>query len=93
MQHRRQAEVEARSIVADAEKQSATIRETAEQTTRQVEADARRRQEALRDETRMLEHRKRDALERLREVVAAVQDVLPSEDSLARDLHPQRSRD
>jgi hypothetical protein len=50
----------------------------------------RRRQDELRGEVRMLEQRKLDALERLREIAAAVQDVLPSEDSLTRDLEPQR---
>ena len=39
----------------------------------------------------MLEHRKRDALERLREIAAAVQDVLPSEESL-RARPPAASR-
>ena len=37
----------------------------------------------------MLEHRKCEALERLREIAAAVQDVLPTDESLARDLQPQ----
>jgi chaperonin cofactor prefoldin len=69
------------------------MRETAEETMRQVEADVRRRQDELRGEVRMLESRKRDALERLREIAAAVQDVLPGEEpSLARDLQPQQRR-
>ena len=88
-QHRRQAEEEARTVVAEAEKESASMRQAAEQTVRQVEADVQRRQEELRGEVRMLEHRKREALERLREIAAAVQDVLPAEESLARDLQPQ----
>jgi len=92
-QHRRQAEEEARSLVAEAEKQSTTMRETAEETMRQVEADVLRRQDDLRSEVRMLESRKRDALERLGEIAAAVQDVLPSEESsLSRDLQPQQTR-
>jgi hypothetical protein len=37
----------------------------------------------------MLEQRKRDALERLREVAAALQDVLPGD--IERDLRPERS--
>jgi len=37
----------------------------------------------------MLEHRQREALERVREIAAAVQDVLPAGDSIARDLQPQ----
>jgi hypothetical protein len=40
---------------------------------------------------RRLEQRKREALERLREIAAAVQDVLPSpsrERSIERDLRP-----
>jgi hypothetical protein len=41
---------------------------------------------------RKLEHRKREALERLHEIAAAVQDVLPAEESLQRDLRPQRSQ-
>jgi hypothetical protein len=45
----------------------------------------------LRSEVRKLEHRRRETLERLRELVAAVQDVLPGDDSLARDLQPQQS--
>ena len=88
-QHRRQAEEEARTVVAEAEKESTSMREAAEQSVRQVEADVRRRQEELRGEVRMLDHRKREALERLREIAAAVQDVLPAEESLARDLQPQ----
>jgi hypothetical protein len=74
--------------VAEAEKESAGMRQAAEQTVREVEADVRRRQEELRGEVRVLEHRKREALERLREIAAAVQDVLPAEE-LARDLQPQ----
>jgi chaperonin cofactor prefoldin len=61
---------------------------------RQVEAEVRSRQEKLRNEVRMLEQRKRDALERLREIAAAVQDVLPSserEGSIEQDLRPERS--
>ena len=88
-QHRRQAEEEARTVVAEAEKESTSMREAAEQSVRQVEADLRRRQEELRGEVRMLDHRKREALERLREIAAAVQDLLPAEESLARDLQPQ----
>jgi len=90
-QHRRQAEQEARTIVADAEKESTTMRETAKQMVGQLEADAGRRQEELRGEVRVLEHRKRDALERLREIAAAVQDVLPSDEALQRDLRPERA--
>jgi hypothetical protein len=50
----------------------------------------RRRQEELRSEVRVLEQRKRDALERLREIAAAVQDVLPASD-IERDLRPDTS--
>ena len=88
-QHRRQAEEEARTVVAEAEKESTSMREAAAQSALQVEADLRRRQEELRGEVRMLDHRKREALERLREIAAAVQDLLPAEESLARDLQPQ----
>ena len=66
------------------------MREAGEQMMRQVEADVRRRQEELRSEVRMLEQRKRDALERLREIAAAVQDVLPAGD-IERDLRPDTS--
>jgi hypothetical protein len=90
-QHRRQAEEEARGIVAEGERQSAATREAAEQMVRQVEADMRKRQDELRAEVRILDHRKREALERLREIAAAVQDVLP-DDELARDLRPERAR-
>jgi len=65
------------------------MRQAAERTVRQVEADVRRRQDELRGEVRMLEHRKRETLERLREIAAAMQDVLPAEEALARDLQPQ----
>jgi hypothetical protein len=44
----------------------------AEQTVRQVEGDIRRRQETPRSEVRLLEQRKREALEQLREVAALV---------------------
>jgi hypothetical protein len=69
------------------------MRETADQLIREVESDVRRRQEQLRAEVRMLEQRKREAVERLQEVAALVQDVLPGperDESLARDLAPQR---
>jgi chaperonin cofactor prefoldin len=67
------------------------MRGTAEQMLRETEAEVRRRQDELKGEVRMLENRKRDALERLREIAASVQDVLPGDDSLSRDLRPQRS--
>jgi len=89
-QHRRQAEEEGRTIVAEAEKQSTMMRETAEKMLRQVETDVRRRQDELRGEVRKLEQRKREALERLREIAAAVQDVLPSSD-IEQDLRPGHS--
>jgi len=60
---------------------------------REAEGDVRRRQEQLRAEVRMLEQRKRDAIERLREIAALVQDVLPSrEESLPRDLERQAAK-
>ena len=66
--------------------------EAAEEMVRQVEGDVRRRQEQLRAEVRMLEQRKRDSIERLEEIAALVQDVLPSrsDDSLVGDLKPER---
>ena len=69
------------------------MREAAEQMVRQVESDVRRRQDQLRAEVRMLEQRKRDAVERLEEIAALVQDVLPSRErdgSLIGDLKPKR---
>jgi hypothetical protein len=77
--------------VTDAEKHAAEVRGTAEKTLQQVEADVRLRQDELRGEVRVLEHRKREALERLREIAAALNDVLPGEQSLASDLRPQRA--
>jgi hypothetical protein len=47
-----------------------------EQTVRQVEGDIRRRQEKAQFAPRLLEQRKREALEQLREV-SALQDALP----------------
>src|SRR5438067_13393864 len=92
-QHRRQAEEEARKLVGDAERQANSMREAAEEMVRQVEGDVRRRQEQLRAEVRMLEQRKRDSTERLREVAALVQDVLPSrEESLPNDLERRAAR-
>ena len=90
-QHRLQADEEARGVVAEAERQSSTMREAAEQMVRQVEDDVRRRQEKLRAEVRTLEQRKRDALARLEEIAELLQDVLPSarrDDALVRDLKP-----
>jgi hypothetical protein len=68
------------------------MREAAEEMVREVEGTVRRRQEQLRAEVRMLEQRKRDSIERLQEIAALVQDVLPSrtDDSLADDLKPER---
>jgi chaperonin cofactor prefoldin len=58
---------------------------------RQVETDVKHRQERLRGEVRMLEQRKRDAVERLREIAALVQDVLPTpERTMVGDLKPER---
>ena len=56
------------------------------------ELDADASQEQLRAEVRMLEQRKRDSIERLEEIAALVQDVLPSrsDDSLVGDLKPER---
>ena len=63
------------------------MKDSAAQMVRQVEGDVRRRQEQLRAEVRMLEQRKRDAIERLQEIAALVQDVLPSRgQSLTDDL-------
>jgi chaperonin cofactor prefoldin len=60
---------------------------------RQVEGDVRQRQERLRAEVRMLEQRKRETIERLREVAALVQDVLPTPgESIAEDLSPTSNR-
>jgi chaperonin cofactor prefoldin len=67
------------------------MREASAQMVRQVETEVRDRQEALRAEVRKLEHRKRDALERLHELAAALQDLLPGGESLARDLRPERA--
>lgn len=92
-QHRRQAEEEGRKIVADAEGQASTVREAAEQAVREVEGDIRRRQEKLQAEVRLLEQRRREALERLREVAALVQEVLPEsegEEAMIGALRPER---
>ena len=68
-----------------------TAEPAAEQMVRQVEADARNRQERLRAEVRTLEQRKRDAVERLREVAALIQVVLPTTDrTMVGDLKPER---
>lgn len=95
-QHRRQAEEEGRTIVADAERQAAEMRAAAENAIQQAEAEVRRRNDALRAEVRMLEQRKHDAVERLREVAALVDDVLPEgrgrDHQLADDLEPERRR-
>jgi hypothetical protein len=91
-QHRRQAEEEGRKIVADAEGQASTMREAAEQTVREVEGDIRRRQEKLQAEVRLLEQRRREALEQLREIAALVQEVLPAterEESMIGALRPE----
>src|ERR1044071_271233 len=86
-QHRRQAEEEGLKMVTDAEKQSASMKKSAEEMVRQVEDEVRRREEQLRAVVRMLEQRKRDSIERLWEIAALVEDVLPSrEDTLSRDL-------
>jgi len=47
----------------------------------------------VRDEVRLLEQRKREALEQLREVAALVQDALPEterEESMIGTLRPER---
>jgi hypothetical protein len=91
-QHRRQAEEEARGIVADAERQTTEMRKASEETVRQVETDVKNRQERLRAEVRMLEQRKRDALERLEEIAALIQDVVPKRErreSMVSDLKPE----
>jgi hypothetical protein len=78
-QHRRQAEDEARTLVAEAEKRASSVREAADQMVRQVEGDVRRRQEQLRADVRALEQRKRQAVESLEEIGALVHDVLSAD--------------
>lgn len=96
-QQRREAEEEARRIVADAEEHARAVREAAQAMAGQIEGEARTRHETLRDEIRILEDHRQQALDRLRDLVLELNDFLPEASSPGRaqpellsSLQPER---
>jgi vacuolar-type H+-ATPase subunit E/Vma4 len=96
-QQRREADEEARRILADAEEQARAVREAAQEMAGQIEGEARTRHETLRDEIRILEDRRQQALDRLRDLVLELNDFLPEasppgreEPDLLSSLQPER---
>ena len=84
-QQRREAEEEARGILADAEEQARATREAAQEMALQIEGDARRRQERLRDEVRSLDERRQRVVEGLREMAAQLNELFPELEPGARE--------
>jgi hypothetical protein len=76
-QQRREAEEEARGILADAEEQARATREAAQEMALQIEGDARRRQERVREDVRSLEERRQRIVESLRDMAAQLNDLFP----------------
>jgi hypothetical protein len=96
-QQRREAEGEARLIVADAEEHARAVREAAQGMAGQIEGEAKARHETLREEIRILEERRQQALDRLRDLVLELNDFLPEasppgreEPELLSSLQPER---
>lgn len=75
-QHGREAESAARQVLEEARAQARALREAAEAIARRVDGEAVRRREALRDETRALEARRKRAHEDLRELAAQLEEIL-----------------
>ena len=75
-QARREAEEEARKLLADAEEQARATREAAQEMASQIEADAQRRHESLVREAKSLEERRQRVLDGLRDLAAQLQDAL-----------------
>jgi colicin import membrane protein len=84
-QQRREAEEEARGILADGEEQARATREAAQEMALQIEGDARRRQERLREEVRSLEERRQRVVESLRDMAAQLNDLFPELEPSARE--------
>lgn len=98
-QQRREAEEEARRIVADAEEQARAMREAAQEMAGQIEAEARRRHDGLREEIRSLEERRQRVLVGLRELAAQLNELFPELAPVKREdadfldaLHVERPR-
>ena len=96
-QQRREAEEASRRILADAEEHARAVREAAEEMAGQIEGEARTRHETLREEIRILEERRQQALDRLRDLVLELNDFLPEasppgreEPELLSSLQPER---
>jgi vacuolar-type H+-ATPase subunit E/Vma4 len=77
-QQRREAEEEAGRILERAEEQARAMRAAAEGMAEQIEGDARQRNEQLRDEARSLEERRQRVLEEIREMVAQLNELIPT---------------
>ena len=75
-QHRRSAESEARDVLAAAEEEAKKVREAARAKAEQLESDVGQRHEILKREVRMLESRRQQVLEGLRDLAAQLQDAI-----------------
>jgi cell division septum initiation protein DivIVA len=89
---RREVDDEVQKQLADGELQARATRQAAEALARQIESDAKRRGQALRDESRVVEERLQKAAQGLRRMTAGIEELLgaPSGDgeSLTDALRP-----
>jgi hypothetical protein len=75
-QRRREAEEQSQRMLAEAETEARAVREAAEQMAARIEDTAKRRQEAVREETRLVEARMQRALEGFRQMTARLEELL-----------------
>jgi ElaB/YqjD/DUF883 family membrane-anchored ribosome-binding protein len=81
-QQRREADEEARQILADAEEQARATAEAAQDVALQIEGEARGR---LHEEVRLLEERRNQIVHELSELAAHLSDLIPELDPIARE--------
>jgi cell division septum initiation protein DivIVA len=96
-EQRREAEEQAEATVAAANAEARALREAAQAMADRLEEEARRGTLKLREDTRALEERRRQALDDLREIAAALQDLVDGEtaarpESIANARARRRSR-
>jgi hypothetical protein len=97
-QRRREAEEQSQRMLAEAEAEARAVREAAEEMAVRIEDTARRRQEALREESRLVEARMQRALEGFRQMATRLEDLLETperadgEESLVEALDVDRRR-
>ena len=99
-ERRREAELQVEKQLADAETQARATREAAEQMALKIEEDGRLRGHALREESKAVEERLKNALAGLRRMTAQLEELVgapaaaaPDGESLADALKPYGQRD